>query len=173
MGKIILETARLTLSTWETGDVDLVHDLHSTIDTTRYLSGGRPWSREKAEERLCVWIEDYNLHGISKFKIISRDSGEFLGRAGFSYFQRIKSYELGYSFHRTAWGKGYATEAARGLSGWFFENGFDDHFTVFANLENLASTNVMEKIGMVEIGPVEIDGDACRNFRMTAPEKSV
>ncbi len=50
--QVILETERLKVTMWAPGDVTLVHQLHSTIETTRYLTGSAPWSNEKCEERL-------------------------------------------------------------------------------------------------------------------------
>ena len=45
---VILETPRLRLVMWDTDDAGLILHLHSTIGTTRYMSGGAPWTRERA-----------------------------------------------------------------------------------------------------------------------------
>ncbi|MBB4504194.1 hypothetical protein GGE48_000140 [Rhizobium leguminosarum] len=47
--RVILKTPRLTFVMWEEGDAVLVQRLHSTMATTRYLSGNVPWSLDKAE----------------------------------------------------------------------------------------------------------------------------
>jgi [ribosomal protein S5]-alanine N-acetyltransferase len=56
--------------------------------------------------------------------------------------------ELGYQLNRRHWGRGYATEAARALLGFGFEQ-LDLH-RIYAKChpENLASQRVLEKAGM-------------------------
>ncbi|CCM75776.1 hypothetical protein BN77_2952 [Rhizobium mesoamericanum STM3625] len=82
MRQVILETQRLVAVMWEPDDAGLIQELHSTIETTRYLSGAAPWSREKAEERLRSWFGEQARDGTTKYKILSRDDGRFVGRAG-------------------------------------------------------------------------------------------
>src|SRR5262245_25998622 len=128
-GEIILETRHLILRMWDEGDAALIHDLHSTIETTRCLSGAAPWTIEKAEERLSSWFGEQLRDGVTKYKMLSRDDGRFLGRAGFShYLGERHEYELGYSIRKEEWGKGYATEIAGALATWFFERGFANRF---------------------------------------------
>ncbi|MHA7970971.1 GNAT family N-acetyltransferase [Rhizobium sp. CAU 1783] len=162
----ILSSARLDVVNWRLDDAALVQRLHGTPETARYLSGGKPWDLKKAEARLAFWMNDYRQHGVTKFKLVERESGDFVGRAGFSWYPETEGFELGYSFCREAWGRGYATEIARTLAGWFFEKGFADHFTAFAQTENGASIRVMQKIGMRECEPIVIDGVPCRRFEI-------
>ncbi len=166
MAEIILETPRLQLVMWDTEDAELVQGLHSSFDTTRYLSGAAPWSREKAEERLQNWFEERRRDSITKYKLLRREDGAFVGRAGFSLLDRTGQYELGYSMCREAWGNGYATEIAGALAGWFFEKDFSDRFTAFTHPDNLASQRVLTKIGMLPCAPVIIDDILCPTFEM-------
>lgn len=82
IGEIVLETPRLILSMWDEGDGALIRDRR--IETTRYLSGAAPWTLEKAEERLSNWFGEQQR--VTKYKILKRDDGRFLGRAGFSRY---------------------------------------------------------------------------------------
>ncbi|ACM26710.1 GNAT family N-acetyltransferase [Agrobacterium sp. SHOUNA12C] len=164
---IILETPRLVLTMWHKGDAALIQQLHSTIDTTRYLSGAAPWTLEKAEERLKSWFGEQARDGVTKYKMLRRDDGRFIGRAGFSRFQEERGrgeFELGYSLSREAWGNGYATEIAGALSEWFFKRGIAREFIAFTHPENAASQRVLRKIGMRERPPMVIDGLACPSF---------
>jgi len=122
MQRAILGTPRLVAVMWEPDDAGLIHELHSMIETTRYLSGAAPWSREKAEERLRNWFGEQERDGATKYKILSRDDGRFIGRAGFSLLGRERQdFELGYSLRFQEWGKGYATEIAGELAKWIEE----------------------------------------------------
>lgn len=99
---VILNTPRLSFVMWDEGDAALVQLLHSTMATTRYLSGNAPWSLEKAEQRLQGWFEEQARDGTTKFKLFAED-GSFIGRAGISRF-RNEQFELGYSLREEAWG---------------------------------------------------------------------
>lgn len=166
---VILKTPRLSLVMWGEDDAWLVQELHSTMATTRYLSGQAPWSLEKAEKRLQGWFEEQGRDGTTKYKIIA-DDGRFVGRAGISKF-RNEQFELGYSLREQEWGKGYATEAASALTEWFFERGFAPDFIAFTHPENIASQRVLKKIGMRERAPILIDGVLGTAFEITADSR--
>ncbi|NKL66633.1 GNAT family N-acetyltransferase [Rhizobium leguminosarum] len=164
--RVILKTPRLRLVMWDEGDAALVQQLHSTMATTRYLSGNAPWSLEKAEQRLRGWFEEQARDGTTKYKLLAED-GSFVGRAGISQF-RSEQFELGYSLREEAWGKGLATEAAGALADWFFERQFAQGFIAFTHPENIASQRVLRKIGMRECSPILIDGVVGPAFELTA-----
>ncbi|MFW8585538.1 GNAT family N-acetyltransferase [Rhizobium beringeri] len=164
--RVILKTPRLRLVMWDEGDAALVQQLHSTMATTRYLSGNAPWSLEKAEQRLRGWFEEQARDGMTKYKLLAED-GSFVGRAGISQF-RSEQFELGYSLREEAWGKGLATEAAGALADWFFERQFAQGFIAFTHPENIASQRVLRKIGMRECSPILIDGVVGPAFELTA-----
>ncbi|XAZ25337.1 GNAT family N-acetyltransferase [Sinorhizobium sp. B11] len=166
-GDVIFRTPRLVARMWENGDADLIQDLHSTIETTRYMSGAAPWSREKCEERLRSYFAEQARDGTTKYKIVSREDGRFIGRAGISLFH-TGEYEMGYAFYAGEWGKGYASEIAAGLADWFFAEGIAPHFVAFTHPDNLVSQHILKKIGMRERGPIFIEGVKGVEFEMTA-----
>jgi RimJ/RimL family protein N-acetyltransferase len=165
---IILETPRLVLTMWDKGDAEMIRQLHSTIETTRYLSGAAPWTLDKAEERLKSWFGEQARDGTTKYKMLRREDGRFIGRAGFSRFQESGrgEFELGYSLRQEAWGNGYATEIAGALSQWFFSRGLAKQFIAFTHPENAASQRVLRKIGMQDHPSMMIDGILCPTFAM-------
>ncbi|PST18930.1 GNAT family N-acetyltransferase [Rhizobium sp. JAB6] len=165
---IILETPRLVLTMWDKGDAEMIRQLHSTIETTRYLSGAAPWTLEKAEERLKSWFDEHARDGTTKYKMLRRDDGRFIGRAGFSRFRERGrgEFELGYSIRQEAWGNGYATEIAGALAQWFFSRGLARQFIAFTHPQNAASQRVLRKIGMQDHPSMTIDGISCPTFRM-------
>ncbi|MBB3607790.1 GNAT family N-acetyltransferase [Rhizobium sp. BK602] len=167
---IILETPRLILTMWDSGDAALIRQLHATMETTRYLSGAAPWTLEKAEERLKSWFAEQARDGVTKYKMLRREDGRFIGRAGFSRFEEESGrgeFELGYSIRREAWGNGYATEIAGALADWFFRRGIARRFIAFTHPDNVASQRVLQKIGMRESPPMVIDGLPCPSFAMS------
>jgi ribosomal-protein-alanine N-acetyltransferase len=145
----ILVTPRLRLRMWEPGDAPLVKALHADAVTNRFLSQKPdPWSDKKVARRLAGWADEYAADGLTKFKLLRRSDGAFLGRAGFSRLPETGDFELGYSILRSEWGEGYASESAAALALWFFTLGKGDHFVAFAHVDNIASQKVLENAGM-------------------------
>lgn len=168
----VLETQRLQLRTWRDEDLDDLVWLHSQVDASRYLSrDGKPWSREQAAGRMAGWTEEYRQHGLTKFKLLRRDDGRFIGRAGFSLFADTGQFELGYAIAPDFWGQGYATEIAQALADYFLDRKLRDHFIAFAHVDNAASLKVLEKIGMRYQRTGPMNGLLARVYMMSSADK--
>ena len=78
--------------------------------------------------------------------------------------------EIGYYLKRSAWGKGYATEASTRLIQFAFEE--SPLTEVVANFEagNKASRMVLEKVGFVNRGTMRCYGVDGPNYRITRDE---
>ena len=61
-----------------------------------------------------------------------------------------RDLELGWRFMKSAWGKGYATEAAGAVMNVLESNGIRQ-FTAIAEESHEASINVMKKLGMAYV----------------------
>jgi [ribosomal protein S5]-alanine N-acetyltransferase len=143
----MIETERLILQPFTLEDFDDLMQLHADPEVNRFFKLQGAWPEEFVRHCLTGFIKDHQTLGYSKFKVTLKD-GTFVGRAGFSLWEETGETELGYSFKRDYWGKGYATEASQKLVRWIFEATNLEHIIAFAALENLASRNVLEKIGM-------------------------
>jgi [ribosomal protein S5]-alanine N-acetyltransferase len=142
-----LETPRLTLQPFTLEDLDNLTDLHADAEVNHYLSPTGAWSREITKDKLERFIAHQETCGYSKMKVTLKN-GTFIGRAGFLIYPKTGETELGYCFKREYWGKGYATEVSQALVKWIFETTELAHIIGFAAEENVASRNVLEKIGM-------------------------
>ncbi|MBB4954101.1 1,6-anhydro-N-acetylmuramate kinase/predicted acetyltransferase [Agrobacterium vitis] len=150
---VVCETERLILTPWRAGDAALLADLHSTPETSRFVSTGEPWSLDYAVQRIEGWMDEYEGGGVGtgKLKLIAKDDGRFIGRAGFSWSDDSGEFELGYSIGRQEWGKGFATEIGKGLMAWFSMQAPHQRFIAFAHVDNAASLAVLRKIGLREL----------------------
>ena len=121
---IVLETARLRLRRFRCDDVDLLVELDSDPEVMRYITGGKPSSREEIRDvvmpRLLGYYARWPHYGT--FVAQRRDAGEFLGWFALRPHQGHPDDqpELGYRLRRAAWGKGYATEGSLALVDWAF-----------------------------------------------------
>jgi len=113
-------------------------------------------------------------------------TGEFIGFAGLSV-PRFEAHftpavEIGWRLARSAWGRGYATEAARRALRYAFDDLALDEVVSFTSARNLRSRAVMERIGMIrdESGdfdhPMVPEGHPLRRhvlYRISAPPREV
>lgn len=60
--------------------------------------------------------------------------------------------QFGYCLARDAWGRGYATEAAKAFVETVFANPAIYRIQAFCDIENTASARVLEKIGLSHEG---------------------
>ena len=57
--------------------------------------------------------------------VFEKETGEFIGQAGLfhkGFYDEQPDIELAYRLHKKYWGHGYATELAKALIRWAFEN---------------------------------------------------
>ena len=81
-----------------------------------------------------------------------------MGEAGLQYLEAGPDIELGYTLARAAWGRGYATEAARAVLRWGFAGLRLHRIVAVADPANAASLHVLEKLGMTRRGRRECYG---------------
>jgi ribosomal-protein-alanine N-acetyltransferase len=146
----ILETARLRLREMVEADVHDVYLLNSSPNVMRYLGAERPLS--SLDEALTLLRErifpQYQRYGVGRWAVILKDNGLFIGWCGLKYQPAANEYDLGYRFIQNYWGKGYATEAARGVLEYCRQHLIGKRIVGKALLENVGSIRVLEKIGM-------------------------
>lgn len=146
-----METERLTLRPFTADDGDLLVELDSDPAVMRYLNGGAPTPRAVvAEQVLPRFMASYAAGGpFGVWAVVERETGAFLGWVSV----RLKpgmpgEASLGYRLRRTAWGRGYATEAARALLAAAFRDPVLRRVTATTYQDNTASRRVMERLGM-------------------------
>ncbi|MEU9608976.1 GNAT family N-acetyltransferase [Streptomyces sp. NPDC048057] len=149
---VFLETARLALRPFTADDADRLFDLDGDPEVMRYLSGGKPTSRETVRTRVLPRVlHDHPCTGTRGYWAAEEKAGgAFLG---WFEFRPVADdiaavVELGYRLHASAWGKGYATEGARALVDKGFTDLGVDVVTANTMAVNTRSRRVMEKAGL-------------------------
>ena len=148
-----IPTNRLVLRMFQKSDAKAVTKLCNNINiykNTLYIP--YPYSIEDA----LSWIEHHLDHFIAnksyEFAITKKDSGELVGAIGLSNNQTFTNGEIGYWIGEEFWGNGYATEAAKAILKFAFEE--KQYHKVFARSfrSNPASGSVLQKVGMKQEG---------------------
>lgn len=136
----IVETERLSLRPITIDDVELLVELDRDPEVMRYLTGGKPSTREE----VAAIVE-----GSIGYRWIATDrvSGAFVGWFGL-YPGGEGEYELGYRLRRDAWGRGLATEGSRALIRLAFEEWGARRVFAQTMAVNDRSRAVMERCGM-------------------------
>ena len=106
----ILETERLILRCPEERDLEGFAEMMADEQAMRFLGGVKP--RTEAWRTIAILAGSCVLRGYTLFSVIDRASGEWLGRVGPWFPEAWPGAEVGWGLKRSAWGKGYATEAA-------------------------------------------------------------
>jgi RimJ/RimL family protein N-acetyltransferase len=150
-----LETERLILRPPEQADFDAGWaEFHGDEACMRYLGG--PMARSLAWRALAQVAGMWSLLGFGQFSAVEKDTGRWVGRVGPWRPDGWPAPEVGWMFRRSAWGRGYATEAAAacldfafGELGWTFAG----HMI---HPDNQASQAVARKLGSTLIGEVRL-----------------
>jgi [ribosomal protein S5]-alanine N-acetyltransferase len=80
-------------------------------------------------------------------------SNQAIGRISLTLnFAEWREWEIGWTIRRECWGQGYATEAAREMTRFAFDDLNIHRLVAFCNANNTASWRVMVKLGMKRDG---------------------
>ena len=140
----VLETARLRLRPYTDADIkELVRLIGVREVAATTLRIPHPYTEQDGKDFLAL----LNPHRIW-LAITLREGGGQLGGIGLTIDEKHRHAELGYWLGVASWGKGYATEAAREMLRYGFEDLnlhriFASHFK-----QNPASGNILKKLGM-------------------------
>jgi ribosomal-protein-alanine N-acetyltransferase len=110
------------------------------------------WShtRFSLADSLRLWagrLDEWEQHGFGMWIVEVAATGEVIGHAGIQRLDGTDDVELGYYLGRSAWGQGYATEAARACLAYGFESAGLARIVATVRTENDASRKVLGKLG--------------------------
>lgn len=167
--QIILQTPRLILRRFTEDDAQLILSLNSDPEVLKYLHEPALETEADAKRILTDIILPQYKNNLGRWAIHTKDSHEFIGWCGLKHRPFIDEIDLGYRLAKKAWGKGYATEAARHTLDYAFNVLQLKLITGRAHIENSASIKVLEKIGMQFIKEELADDCPVRTYTKTNP----
>ena len=145
-----LATARLALRPFGPGDVDDVFDYASDPEWAEYLLDvvPQPYTRRNAEEFIAARMLAPNTE--LPWAIVL--GGTVIGSIALYLDLRHQTGGIGYALARSYWGRGLMTEAARAVVDWGFGERGLQRIWASADIRNLRSRRVMERLGMAREG---------------------
>lgn len=149
----VLETERLLLRAPKLSDARDVYAYASDPAVSRYVLWGRHLSAGDSRRFLSGLMMENSLgEGLTMCCVLKTD-GRVVGTAGFCQLDRENLRgEVGYSFAKTVWGQGLATEALHSLISYGFDVMKLHRIEGQCDVRNPASARVMEKCGMKREG---------------------
>jgi ribosomal-protein-alanine N-acetyltransferase len=168
----MIETARLIIKTWETEEAAQFFQLSQdagfnlfpiTVYTQKSVESAKVWIAEAQ----CSFLEN----GTGMLGVWDKNSKDLIGIAGFRIMGTDRRYELTYRLKSSVWGQGFATEAARALLDYGFNQLGLSEIAASITPDNEDSKKVARKLGMAFTGTDVILGVQAEIFRVARIQK--
>jgi len=144
-----LTTARLLLRSIASDDVPAITRLAAAREiAATTLRIPHPYRDEDAQTFLTAAEEEYAAGRSISFAAVLLSTGEVCGAIGLHKAEVHNHAELGYWIGVPYWGNGYATEAARAVIAFGFEDLLLHRIFAQVFAGNISSQRVLEKLGM-------------------------
>lgn len=163
--KSIIETDRLILRAVTDEDLDGMFELDSNSEVHKYLGNKTIDSISQAQLYIDSLKSQYIERGIGRFAAIEKSTGDFIGWSGLKFNtgdqetigDKRDFYDIGYRLIPRYWNNGYAVESAIALLNYGFKDLEINTIVGAAQIENIASNKVLQKIGLkhIEVFPYE------------------
>ena len=142
----MIETERLLLRRFSDDDRDTVARWNADPLFTRHLDG--VLTREQSDEGFDRWRRHWDERGFGLLGVTWKETGELIGRVGPQY-HRFWAHdpEVGWALDPNWWNRGIASEAGAASVAWAFGELDFARVVSITTEKNLASRNVMRKLG--------------------------
>jgi ribosomal-protein-alanine N-acetyltransferase len=120
----------------------------SDPEVMRYIGAGRPFDEEQTLAFIERQIKHEAEHGYCLWSLVERDTGQLVGQSGIKHMGDTGLIEIGWWIRRSHWGRKLATEAARRVVRFAFDEAHLERIIAIAQPTNVASIAIMRKLGM-------------------------
>jgi len=146
--RYFLRSARLGFREWSLEDRGLARALWGDPAVTALIDARGRLSDEDVERRLLEEIDLAEAYGVQYWPMFDVATGAPVGCCGLHPRNAEAGvHELGFHLLRGAWGKGYASEAARAVVRYSFEVLDSQELFAGHHPDNAASRRVLTKLG--------------------------
>ena len=179
---LTFESERLVFRPLSVADLDLAIEQWTDPDVVKYVAG-KTYTEEELAKEMPIVVRRCAGGCIGIWCLIDKATMEKLGTAlllpmpielddtdwDLVVGDQIPEgdIEIGYILKKSAWGKGYATEACKRLLKFAFEESPLEEVVATIDEDNAASQKVLEKSGLIYQGMVRAYADDIPGFRIT------
>lgn len=145
MHNVIIETERLILRPLTIADAESVFRWVSDERVSRYMV----YVTYKSVEQVRKWLENIeNDDSTYLFGFVRKSDDTLIGSGDIGFIEKSGTWGFGYNVRYDCWGKGYATEATKGMMNYVCSHFDAKNFSSSHCEPNVASGRVMEKCGL-------------------------
>ncbi|WP_373495514.1 GNAT family N-acetyltransferase [Aquiflexum sp.] len=161
-----LLTKRLKLIPFDRNDLDFLHQTFTDPFVRKYLWDDEIIPRELAQEILGTNHAHFEKSGWGLWKVILKESKEFIGFAGLWLFFEEQQPQLLYGLLQAFTGKGYATEASNAVVDYSFGLLGFHNLTASFDAGHQPSEKVCRRLGMKKIKEEVVNGKPTVFYRL-------
>jgi ribosomal-protein-alanine N-acetyltransferase len=166
-----LRTERLELRPFVDGDLEALFAVYGDPEVMRFVgTERRPFKRAQLADSQEIVRKHWRQRGFGPLTVVERSSAGLVGECGLQMLDGGREVEITYTLARAAWGRGYATEAARAVLSWGFAGLRLQRIVALAYPGNLASLRVIEKLGMTPEGMQLSNGARLAKFALAVDD---
>lgn len=149
-----IQTVRLKLREVNLNDLQNIFQLHLLPETDQFNTMGIPEDISAIERMLGDWTLRQKEDPRSEYIFVIEDlEGGFIGLIGMvNIHRKFQSGEIWYKLHVNYWGRGFATEAVKGILQFGFKTLNLHRIEAGCAIGNVASCRVLEKAGFTREG---------------------
>lgn len=152
----IADSERLTYRLMGQGDAQALWELDQDPAVMKFINDGEAHDMQTINNVFLPRMKAYTdiKKGWGLWQVSDKSTKKYLGWVlvrpmdFFTDTPKWKDLELGWRFFKSAWGKGYATEAAIAIKNSLISQTDIDYVSALAIKENYGSISVMKKMGM-------------------------
>ncbi|MFJ9743161.1 GNAT family N-acetyltransferase [Streptomyces sp. NPDC101166] len=155
-----LRTARLSLSRPTAADVDAILAVHRDPETCTHNPSDALAGFEEAEALYRRWDDQWRRYGYGYWVVRRHGSAQPLGFCGIKPMELhgVAILNLFYRFAASAWGQGFASEAAAAVAAWASHHQPDLPLIARVRPANLASQRVAIRAGLNRARHLDTEG---------------
>jgi len=156
----VLETERLSFRWLTRNDAEFIQELVNQPSWLKNIGERNVHSPEEA----VGYIEkgpraSYAKHGFGLWCVTRKDDGVPIGMCGLLKRDHLDHPDIGFAYLERVHGQGYGTEAARATMEYARTVLHLPRILAVVDPANIPSITILKKLGMQELGPIQMPGD--------------
>jgi len=169
-----VDTPRLLLRRTELADAEPFMAIFwdaEVVEKRQVTLTEAPGDLELARRKTAALVDHWDARGYGLWTVVEKASGRVIGCVGLQNWKDWPGVELAWVIHRSRWGQGFATEAARAALDWTWANTAVDHIISIINADDSRSMRVATRVGeqfeRADVDP--INGNAVHVYGIHRP----